>query len=133
MKDTFKIYAKKLEDESIFGRYKGFLPGIYLHGKLHEQNGYDIVVCAKKDEKPLLSEDTVEMVDVIFADGTTHKAFAYLWKSPAKYKFFSRFAGDIDIPVADELAQQHGLICDCEDKKANQEALEKFNARVDHI
>ena len=69
-----KIYAENINHET-YRRANFVINWVYLHGILEEINGYDIVCSSKRNS----FTDGIHDVDVIFADGSCHKAKMYLW------------------------------------------------------
>ncbi len=125
-----KVYPETIDGVSNIenlGKDVEVMSGVYLHGKLQEINGYDIVDRYHDDNDPC-QQDQVIPVTVVMLDGTEYKAFGYFWKSPDKYEFYKTFLGEL-IPTQKVSAIQRGLICAWDDKEANEYALEKFNAR----
>ena len=123
-----KIYAEDLDtgDSILEEKDAEFLNGVYLHGDLAQLNGYDLVDINRADENPC-KQDQVILVTVFLANGMEKKAWGYFWKSPSKYKFYNH------IPTIAETEIQHGLICSVDDRKANEDAMKKFNERAWHI
>lgn len=125
------FYAEDIEHNTAFkDDDMQLVSGVYLHGELEKRNGFFDLVCQyRKDGDYVEDDETIENVEVIFADGSKHEAIAYIWKSPSKYEM-TKYS---PIPMVRERGRIHGLICAIDDKKANEDALEKFNARVEQI
>lgn len=125
-----RFYAENANHETQFDDEDMVLiSGVYLHGELEKLNGFDLVCQYIKDGDYIEDDELIESVKVVFADGTEHKAIAYIWKDPSQYEM-TRYS---PIPLIKKQGRIHGLICAIDDKKANEDALEKFNARVWHI
>lgn len=109
--------------------------GVYLHGELEKENGFDLVWVAPNDvdrwddHGMAWLKETIEKVDVYFADGSKHEAIAYIWESPFQYE---KSEHDV-VPRFSMASKMRGLICAVGDKKANEYALEKFNSRAAFI
>lgn len=124
------FYAEDIEHNTAFeDDDMQLVSGVYLHGELAKENGFDLVCQYIKDGDYIEDDEIIESVKVVFADGTEHKAIAYIWKSPSKYEMHKYSP----IPTCIVSEKIHGLICALDDKEANEYALEKFNARVEHI
>lgn len=127
-----RVYAEDKETGKSILEEKDakLMNGVYLHGDLQKLNGYDLVD-RYIDDEDICKNDGVFFVTVVLPDGTEHKALAYLWKSPCKYKLCKTFVGEF-IPTCVEGERQHGLICTIDDVE-NEDALKKFNERAWHV
>lgn len=124
------FYAEDIEHNTAFeDDDMQLVSGVYLHGELEKRNGFDLVCQYIKDGDYIEDDELIESVKVVFADGTEHKAIAYIWKDPSQYEM-TRYS---PIPSIKKQGRIHGLICALDDEEANNDALEKFNARVWHI
>ena len=99
------ITVRGLKQEDCIPMSNGI--GIYLHGTLEEENGFDLC----NIEEPL-SKDGTYMVDCILANGNVRRSNLYFWT----------------IKYGDE-TQLRGLVCDCNDKEANEYAREMLDER----
>lgn len=91
--------------------------GIYLHGKVEDFFGYDIVAVAKDDleELQIASKEGRDGVECQ-VDGYQGKTLLFVWK--AEQDIF---------PAADFY---RGFIVDAEDEKAAKHACAKFNEKA---
>lgn len=106
-----KVYAEDckscttcLETSYVFGY-------VYLHGKLEEKTGFDIVDTKTKKETENISEG-IHDVEVVFPDGTSESAKLFYWHG----KYIPR-----------------GLIVSPTDEEAMKYAQECFDNRVNNL
>ena len=89
---------------------------VYLHGKLQDINGYDLILIDADDIPKLINKDTdhnINDVSVILSDGSVHEATAYIWKVPfGELTFLTR-----------------GLVVAKDDEEYNKDAKAKYERR----
>lgn len=102
---TYKAYANT--------RYTS-LADVSLCGILYQKNKFDLVGCDEKLAQLLLrNENITKHVTVVLNDGTIHSGKLYWWH--------------------DSMQNQHGIVCDINDKPANTDAAIKYNNRAPHL
>ena len=109
----------------------GFIGGIYLHGKLEDRSGYDLVQAdaVTRDELDKL-EDGVYDVCVCLLDKTFNyitNVVSYNFKSPYQVVKSKLFFWKTDSVCTRK--QFRGLIVSVDDKESLEDAKEKFDAR----
>ena len=118
---NIKIYGCSLKSD-VEDKYDGFINFVYAHGMLEEYNEYDLVYTTDKNLKLIEDSDNC-ILDVIYVavDGKEFPAILYFWHYDCPFEGCSR------------RAYQHGLICDINDKEANEYAQKKFSERARYL
>lgn len=124
-----KVYATEIDKD---GADLMPLCGVYLHGKLDGLYKCSDFVWIKEGKCVLPEKDGFEVVEVIYPDGSSIRAFMYYWHTLTKVEPYSRFDGDF-LPILQKTNTQRGLICACDDIEANRYAIEKFNSRAEYL
>ena len=113
-----KIYAERYNEEQ-----KDYVCAIdtpwlinfcYLHGKLQDENGFDLIYAKNEEDWTMLQklDHDVFDVSVVYPDGSKHKGKFFLWTSGGR---------------------QHGLVVDPDDTKYLRDARCKYVAQMMHI
>ncbi len=122
------VYAINIDAQTYEDKGNKILDFVYLHGTIEDRNGYDLVAVNKEDFKVDL--DTITDITVVFEDGTEIIARLYYWRVPSLFKLTGQTTKKVGTPYIIRQESHHGLICDINDKVANEFAIQKFNERA---
>ena len=129
----FNIYAEDINHNTFVKTYYN-VSFVYLHGEFYNENNFDLVAITKEDgnDCDLHLADDVYIVNVVFPDGKEEKCYMYYWHNITKIEYRDFYVGD-KVPFHNKYSIQHGLICRIGDNKANEDAINKFNKRINHL
>lgn len=106
-----KVYAEDYKSRTTFLETSYVFGYVYLHGKLEEKAGFDIVDTKTEKETKNISEG-IHDVEVVYTDGTSEFAKLFYWHG----KYIPR-----------------GLIVSPEDEEGMKYAQECFDSKVNDL